>query len=83
MRHLLTEILAAKDFAQSAGKADREQTRWWSGVDSSRRSREKNFRRKTAAAFQLPVTDNAVRAAPVYALAGQTLNLSNPLPLHP
>ena len=28
MRHLLTEILAAKDFAQSEGKADREQTRW-------------------------------------------------------
>ena len=43
MRHLPTEILAAKDFAQSAGKADREQTRWRSEVDSNRRYRFWNF----------------------------------------
>ena len=35
MRHLPTEILAAKDFAQSEGKADREQTRWRSGMNSN------------------------------------------------
>ena len=48
MRHLPTEILAQKDFAQSEGKADREQTRWRSeGIRTSGVARSL-FQRKRA-----------------------------------